>query len=348
MEDNISFVMPDNLVIKGTFLGNYQASDLIVMLHSGGYDRREKGVKAKNFQGKVYYNAVGNYELLSGMLKNEAAILLIDQRNHGHSGKNIDVQAMQHALKNIDNSLSDETIALINQFLKAKDTEALLTYINQLKLPDLVKEKILKLCQKPLVNDLSFLTMKDDLQEILNELKQKNDFKRVHLVGTCMGGLVASLYALENPSQVQSLTLFSPLFTFASTFLEPDNDFAKHKYDTIYSGKKFRMGNAVEGLKTYEEIYHISQYFYHDLFKTDFPVFCIQGVEDKLVPAKAQEKIFQEFKNYRETFGLEPVHFSLISPGVHCLYDTIFPASAEAYEFITSNLTHQKGRTLSK
>ena len=42
MKDNISFKMPDGLVIRGTLMGNIESPNLIVMLHSGGYDRREK------------------------------------------------------------------------------------------------------------------------------------------------------------------------------------------------------------------------------------------------------------------------------------------------------------------
>ena len=65
MKDNISFKMPDGLVIRGTLMGNIESPNLIVMLHSGGYDRREKGVKEINSNQKEYYNAKGNYEYLS-------------------------------------------------------------------------------------------------------------------------------------------------------------------------------------------------------------------------------------------------------------------------------------------
>ena len=40
MQDNIEFRMRDNLLIKGTLMGNINSPDLIIMLHSGGYDER--------------------------------------------------------------------------------------------------------------------------------------------------------------------------------------------------------------------------------------------------------------------------------------------------------------------
>ena len=45
MRDNISFKMSDGLVINGTLMGNIEGPNLVVMLHSGGYDRLEWGVK---------------------------------------------------------------------------------------------------------------------------------------------------------------------------------------------------------------------------------------------------------------------------------------------------------------
>ena len=45
MTEDIQFKMRDGLTLKGTLIGNIDANDLIIMLHSGGYDRRERGVK---------------------------------------------------------------------------------------------------------------------------------------------------------------------------------------------------------------------------------------------------------------------------------------------------------------
>lgn len=45
MRDNISFKMSDGLVINGTLMGNIEGPNLVVMLHSGGYDRLEWGLK---------------------------------------------------------------------------------------------------------------------------------------------------------------------------------------------------------------------------------------------------------------------------------------------------------------
>lgn len=333
MQDNIEFRMRDNLLIKGTLMGNINSPDLIIMLHSGGYDRTEHGVRevTKSSSGtiKSYYNKRGNYEYLSDLLKKDAAILLIDQRNHGRSGKNIDEVRMKEEIRKIDASMSEQTISLIFECLKSNNTEKL-SFITNNELKNLIKH--------PIIKDLSFLEMKDDLREIVQSMIYQNHYANIHLVGTCMGGLVSSLYATQNPDKVKSLTLFSPLFTFGSTFLHPDNEFAEKKAQIIYAGKQFRMGKAVEGIKTYEEIAYIRQFFYENLFALNIPIFCIQGVEDKLVPVKGQEKIFQQLKNYQDTFGLSPVYYAEISPGVHCLYDTIFPSLVEVSEFINSNL----------
>lgn len=49
MNREVEFKMPDGLVIRGSLEGNLNSDNLVVMLHSGGYDRHEQGIKeAKN------------------------------------------------------------------------------------------------------------------------------------------------------------------------------------------------------------------------------------------------------------------------------------------------------------
>ena len=91
---DINFKMSDGLNINGTFLESTTSNDLIIMLHSGGYERMEHGVRKISNGKKEYYNPKGNYAYLSNYLQNNASILLLDQRNHGKSGKNIDESAM--------------------------------------------------------------------------------------------------------------------------------------------------------------------------------------------------------------------------------------------------------------
>ena len=98
------------------------------------------------------------------------------------------------------------------------------------------------------------------------------------------------------------------------------------------------MGNAVEGPKTIEEITKIKKYFYGRLNNLDIPIFCIQGLEDTLVPAIDQNAIFKELKTYHDKHKLSPIYYAEIKPGVHCLYDTLFPSLIEATTFIVSNL----------
>lgn len=59
------------------------------------------------------------------------------------------------------------------------------------------KNKLRELIKRPLIKDMSFREMKDDLNEILFQIQDMFGALDVHLVGTCMGGLVASLYTIE-------------------------------------------------------------------------------------------------------------------------------------------------------
>lgn len=105
MQDNIQFQMSDGLVIKRTIMGDVTSKDLIIFLHSGGYDRHEFGVKEvkKTPEGKVvtHFREQGNYDYFSNYLKEDAVLLVIDLRNHGKSGKNIDVPKMRQAILDI-------------------------------------------------------------------------------------------------------------------------------------------------------------------------------------------------------------------------------------------------------
>lgn len=204
------------------------------------------------------------------------------------------------------------------------------------------KNKLRELIKRPLIKDMSFKEMKDDLNDILFQIQDMFGALDVHLVGTCMGGLVASLYAIEHKECVKSLALFSSLFTFEPTFLTPSSDFAKNKRHVIENGEQFRMGNAVEGVKTYSGISEIHKYFYSEFAKLDIPVLAIQDIQDKLVPCEYQNKIFETFTNIRRINNLSPVHYAEIEPGVHCLYDVLFPTLMEVTDFIESNFYGQE------
>lgn len=339
MTDNISFTISDGLIIRGTFLENKNSSDLVIMLHSGGYDRRERGVKCVLDNKKVYYNALGNYEYLSSYLANDANILLLDQRNHGASGKNIDASLMAQKLKKISSAIDSTTIAEIIQALKAKDKTKLSKIVSGLDVSSHSKTDIQELIKHPIIKDMSFLEMAQDLNEIITSINSDKKYN-IHLVGTCMGGLVSALYLINYPNDVKSLTLFSPLYTFDPVFLHPANEFNIRKHETIAAGKQYHMGNAVEGAKTMQEIAEISKTFYEKFGKLNIPIFCIQGVEDKLVPASYQNAIFKAIKDYHDSNNLSPIYYAEIYPGVHCLYDVLFPSLIEVSNFISGNLTY--------
>ena len=116
----VAFTLSDGLLLKGSLLDNENSKDLIIMLHSGGYERIEHGVKEINGPEKIYYNPEGNYTYLSNYLAQDASILLFDQRNHGQSGKNVDVAAMSKAIKNINSKIDDNVISDIIIALKEK------------------------------------------------------------------------------------------------------------------------------------------------------------------------------------------------------------------------------------
>ena len=319
------FKLSDGLILRGTLIENEFSSDLVIMLHSGGYERSEHGVK-KTQDGKIeYYNPEGNYIYLSNYLNSEASILMFDQRNHGKSGKNIDSPRMYKAIKSIDKNIDAK---IIIKALREK---------NDTLLSSITDERIQKLIKRPIIKDMSFIEMAHDLKEVIEEINKDGRFKNIHLVGTCMGGLVSALYLINYPNIVKSLTLFSPLYLFDQVFLHPVNKFGIHKQEIITSGKQYRMGNAVEGPNTIAEIASIRKYFYQGLFKLDIPIFCIQGINDTLVPAYAQNALFASLKKYHDNNHLSPIYYAEISPGVHCLYDTIFPALQEATNFIYSN-----------
>ena len=102
MYKELEFEMSDGLIIKGQIEGNIASDNLIVMLHSGGYDRHERGIKEIKNQQKIYFNPLGNYDYLTNLLKHDYVILRIDQRNHGESGKNIDIYALSKTLNSLD------------------------------------------------------------------------------------------------------------------------------------------------------------------------------------------------------------------------------------------------------
>lgn len=337
MIKELEFEMRDGLIIRGQIEGNLDSDNLVVMLHSGGYDRHEKGVKevTKDENGQrqiIYYNNEGNYDYLTNLLKHNYAIFRIDQRNHGISGKNIDVEKLTKSLITLNVPAQD--IQIIINAEHQRDKQTLNKLIN--KYPN-----INDIVNRPPLKDMSFLEMKDDLKEVMESLPQKigKEFTSVDYVGTCMGTVVIGLYLSETKdSKANSLTLFSPLYTFDYSFKNPPAEatFLTEKRKTVEKGKQFRLGNAVEGPKTHKEIETISQTFIQNIADLNIPIFCIQGYNDVLVPQKVQTQIFKNLIDYRKNNNLKETYYALIE-GVHCLYDSIFPSVLEASTFIEEN-----------
>ena len=337
MCEELEFTMPDGLVIRGQIEGNLDSDNLIVMLHSGGYDRHERGVKevTKDENGNKqieYYNPLGNYDYLTNLLKHDYAILRIDQRNHGQSGKNIDINKLNETLTNLN--VSSEDINTIIQAEHARDKQTLNELIS--KYPN-----IKDIVNRPPLKDMSFVEMKDDLKEVMESLPQKvgKEFTSVDYVGTCMGTVVAGLYLSETKDpKANSLTLFSPLYTFDYSFINPpkEAELLNKKKQVVESGKQFRLGNAVEGKSTLQEVETISKDFIQNIADLNIPIFCIQGYNDVLVPQKVQNELFKGLIDYREKNNISDTYYAEIE-GVHCLYDAIFPSVLEASTFIEGN-----------
>ena len=337
MKKELEFKMNDGLIIRGTLEGNIYSDNLIVMLHSGGYDRHERGVKEVK-QNKetgekeiTYYNPLGNYDYLADYLKLEDyCIFRIDQRNHGLSGKNIDTK--QNKAKLMGLNVNENDINTIITALLERNKTVLNKYATEN--PDL-KEII----QKPLLKDMSFIQMKNDFKAVMEMLPAKigKEFESIDYIGTCMGTVVLGLYLSENPNKANSLTLFSPLYTFESSFLNPpkNSGFRFEKKEIIKQGKQFRMGNAVEGISTYKEVENFSKDFLYNIAKLNIPILCIQGLNDNLVPKEEQRKIFGDIIKYRENNNLAETYYAEIA-GVHCLYDVIFPELIEVRNFLTA------------
>lgn len=337
MAEELEFLMSDGLLIRGTIEGNRTSNHLVVMLHSGGYDRHERGVKEvskdeiSGMKKIEYYNAYGNYDYLSNLLKQDACILRIDQRNHGQSGKNIDVSKMKIALEKLktEDQVSNQIIRNLMHNNKNKLRELEQNFQN---------EKVNDLIHHPILKDMSFQKMKEDLEEVMEQFMKANpSFSSIDFVGTCMGTVVASLYLFDHPTMANSLTLFSPLYTFDYSILNsPENaGLMRTKWEAVKKGNQFRLGNAIEGPNTHREVASFAATFFDHLKELNIPIFCIQGTDDALVPVSIQREIFRNLKEYREKHHLKPVNYAEI-PAVHCLYDSIFPALLETSEFIYS------------
>ena len=290
----------------------------------------------KRYYSKSHYNNLGNYDYFVDYLKNDMAILVIDQRNHGESGKNIDIAKMKNILSNFDLSLSLEAIDMIIECLLKNDKATLNNIVASLSLSEDKKIELLNILKRPIIKDMSFLRMKDDLDTVINQMKNSEGYEKINLVGTCMGGLVSCLYAVEKPENVNSLTLFSPLLTLDEVFINPQNDFGKKKQEILHSGKQFRMGNCVEGIETEKEVASFMNEFLKKFYTSNIPMFCIQGTDDALVPCEAQNNIFANVKRYRDVNEIDtPIYYAQLG-GVHCLYDNIFACLDEAGQFLIS------------
>lgn len=75
---------------------------------------------------KISYNPLGNYDYLTQILKDDYLILRIDQRNHGKSGKNIDIPKLKELL-NVPEK--DQIIKTLLKRDKQKINDIIKTYL---------------------------------------------------------------------------------------------------------------------------------------------------------------------------------------------------------------------------
>lgn len=162
-----------------------------------------------------------------------------------------------------------------------------------------------------------------DLEEIYKETIKKYPDKPIFLFGHSMGGLITSLFALNNQLKVNGLILSGP----ALGLLPSANKINKSllRLASMFIGKLMIKNPIDKNLCKNEEVYYdyieddlvlhkaSLKFYYEFLFKgggefsenkNDFtyPLLILHGKEDKIVPISLSEDFYKKVKSTDKTF----------------------------------------------
>lgn len=141
----------------------------------------------------------------------------------------------------------------------------------------------------------SILSELQDLQAVYETLRLRTDINlsRIAVMGASQGGLVASMFAAENPSSVKALGLFYPAFNLP--------DLVRTIFNTLYKGDIDKMPETIGILDyTFSKKYvqdACTLYPFNIIGNYNGPVNILHGEKDFIVPLENSEKAVEIYKD---------------------------------------------------
>lgn len=146
----------------------------------------------------------------------------------------------------------------------------------------------------------------------------------VTLLGSSMGGYVATLYAMQNPDRVSRLILLAPAFGFPTRWLERHPPGEIEAWRTTGFATVYHAENDREEQIGYQLVTDAEQYPDYPEIPTDIPILILHGKNDESVPI-----------SYAETFLEHNPHARLVGyDSDHSLLDVLDPAWKEIAAFL--------------
>ena len=150
------------------------------------------------------------------------------------------------------------------------------------------------------VKDNSVLTEIEDVKAVYDALSTRPDVDdgRIVVIGASQGGLVAAMYAAQNPARVKALGLFFPAFNLP--------EYVKAAVDLLYDGDVNKVPEEGVGIELDKEKYIFSKKYVLDSYNLDpyktigkytGNVNIIHGDNDIVVPIEYTRNALKVYKN---------------------------------------------------
>lgn len=207
--------------------------------------------------------------------------------------------------------------------------------------------------------DTEWTRFSRDLSSVIKYLKDKYGYENIHLVGTCMGALIAQYYIagigankddyMEERQNLRSATLISPLAPQMLCTTNPAHGFGYKKAEMIRNGEisQFtKMKGLFEGRKTLKEAEeHLD--LAQRVAKTELPIMYISSPTDRIIPIDQTLEVINDMQvnpNFTSELLLKDEIRGLSD---HCFYD---PQSSDAclrtiVPFIENQIMLSQNRT---
>jgi alpha-beta hydrolase superfamily lysophospholipase len=147
------------------------------------------------------------------------------------------------------------------------------------------------------LEEMTLLGIVNDIHSAVTFITKLTDLKKVHLVGSSLGGGLSAFYTARNPDQVKSLVLMNPLLNYKSRLLDEkpfwfNNQLTEEGRKTLNADGWLRHYDVLRlGRPLINELFFVQPHL--EMSKVQVPTLTIHGTRDSKIPYDVTQQYYR-------------------------------------------------------